>query len=203
MINLLRNTDEPERRPTSATDVRLCFHFCYLQSRILTKHIQKAAPHLETAVTYYCTSINLGEHYRPVGKYFNMDFPAAGISEPPGEFQSLCGKSPSKSSVYTCVMMFLLKFGAFVSQTKIIVLLSFKGHRQNTEIMLTEAKKAKATDGLIKNKKIGSKLKPVFSWVVLPRCWCSSGPYQLLMGDFSVLDEDSSLQSGAVLLSEE
>ena len=34
-----------------------------------------------------------------------------------------------------------------------------------------------------------------------PGCWCSSGPYQLLLRDLSV-SEDSSLQSGAVLLSE-
>lgn len=50
-------------------------------------------------------------------------------------------------------MMFLFKFGAFVSQTKIIVLLSFKGHRQDTEIMLTEAKEANATGAPLKKKK--------------------------------------------------
>lgn len=176
MINLLRNTDEPVHRHTSATDVRLCFDFCYFQSQILTEHIQQAAPHPETAVIYYCTSKKLGGHYRPVGEYFHLDFPAAGISEPPGEFQSLCGERPSKSSVYVCVMMFLFKFGAFVSQTKIIVILSFKGHRQNTEILLTEAKKANATGAPLKKKiKVSSLCSP-------PRCWCSSGPYQLLMG---------------------
>lgn len=52
------------------------------------------------------------------------------------------------------MMMFLLKFGAFLSQTKIIVLFSIKGHGQNTEIMLTEAKKANAIGALCKNKRI-------------------------------------------------
>ena len=42
-------------------------------------------------------------------------------------------------------MMFWFKFGAFVSQTKITLLLFFKGHRQNTEIMRTEAEEANAT----------------------------------------------------------
>lgn len=80
-----------------------------------------------------------------------------------------------------------------MSQTKIVVLLSFKGHRQNTGIMQTESKEANATGAPLKKLKRKDPRSGLFLFLGCPpRCWCSSGPYRLLMGDLSVSDDASS-----------